>query len=360
MIKYLGSKRALLGVVLEAVGRAGGGRARSVLDLFSGTSRVGHALKGTGVRVVANDHNAYAATLARCYVEADREDVLEPAAKLIDEFNRLGGSPGYFTNVFCERSRFLQPFNGERVDAIREAIAAKCLEPELEAVVLTSLLEAADRVDSTTGVQMAFLKSWAPRSHNRLELRVPAVLPRAVAGKGASMQREAWEAAGVEADVVYIDPPYNQHSYLRNYHVWESLVRWDKPEVYGVACKRLDCRDRLSEFNSRRTFESALRRVIDSVRARAMVVSFSDEGCIDRAAMEGLLGGAYGGASVDAVATPHARYVGAKIGIYNPQGVKVGSVGRLTNTEMVYVVTPREPAAGPVDIAAELALQPAV
>ena len=77
MIKYIGSKRTLVPAILEVV--RGFPQARSVLDLFSGTSRVGHALKAAGYRVLANDHNAYAATLARCYVQADAEDVLDAA-----------------------------------------------------------------------------------------------------------------------------------------------------------------------------------------------------------------------------------------------------------------------------------------
>jgi len=59
----------------------------SVIDLFSGTSRVGHALKREGYQVFSNDHNAYAHTLAACYVEADREDIESDALRLIAEFN---------------------------------------------------------------------------------------------------------------------------------------------------------------------------------------------------------------------------------------------------------------------------------
>ena len=44
-------------------------------------------------------------------------------------------------------------------------------------------------------------------------------------------------------DLMYLDPPYNQHRYFTNYHVWETLVRWDEPEHYGIACKRVDARD---------------------------------------------------------------------------------------------------------------------
>ena len=52
---------------------------------------------------------------------------------------------------------------------------------------------------------------------------------------------------------MYLDPPYNQHRYFTNYHVWETLVRWDEPAHYGIACKRVDARDdsTRSVFNSK-------------------------------------------------------------------------------------------------------------
>lgn len=339
MIKYIGSKRTLIPVILDAVRRATA--AKTVIDLFSGTSRVGHALKAAGYRVLANDHNAYAATLAKCYVQADAEDVEKSVTTLVREFNGMKGSPGYFTETFCVKSRFFQPKNGERIDAIREAIATKGLEPETEAVMLVSLMEAADRVDSTTGLQMAYLKTWAPRAHNDIELRVPNVLPRAKNGKGQAMGLDVFEAAAVlQADVAYIDPPYNQHSYLGNYHVWESLVRWDKPEVYGIACKRVDVRQRQSVFNSRPRFADAINRLLNAVRAPVLVVSFNNEGYLAREDMEAMLGALWGGkGKVTTIENDFKRYVGAQIGIYNPQGEKVGKVSHLTNKEYVYVVS---------------------
>jgi adenine-specific DNA-methyltransferase len=339
LIKYIGSKRTLIPAILGAVRRATD--ARTVIDLFSGTSRVGHALKSAGYRVLANDHNTYAAVLARCYVQADAEDVLEDARRLVREFNGLKGSPGYVTDTYCLKARYFQPKNGERIDAIREAIAAKGLEPELEAVMLVSLMEAADRVDSTTGLQMAYLKEWAPRAFNDLNLRVPHVLPRARHGKGQAVCVDAIEAARLfDGDVAYIDPPYNQHSYLGNYHIWETLVRWDKPEVYGVACKRVDVRTRRSVFNSRPRFASAMRRLLSHVRARILVVSFSDEGYMDRREMEAMLGQLWNGdAKIMTMENDFKRYVGAQIGIYNPQGERVGKVGHLRNKEFLFVAS---------------------
>lgn len=338
MIKYLGSKRLLLPWILEVV--ASLPRVRSVLDLFSGTSRVGHALKARGYRVVANDHLAFAHVLARCYVQADRERWAASAARLLAELDRLPGRPGYITETFCLKSRFFHPRNGARIDAIREAIAARDLDPELEAIALASLLEAADRVDSTTGVQMAYLKRWAPRAEQPLALRLPRLVPRPQAGPCLALGQDALAAAAtVEADLAYLDPPYNQHSYLGNYHVWESLVRWDKPAVYGVACKRVDCRVRKSPFNSRRRAEAALRAVVRALGCRYLLVSFNDEGHLPR---EALLRVLRERGRVTVLARPHPRYVGARIGIHNPRGERVGRVGRLRNREFLFLVTPED------------------
>ena len=336
MIKYLGSKRLLVDRIVRAVRAVP--RARSVVDLFSGTARVGHALKRAGFRVLANDHNAYAETLARCYVRADRERVARDAARLVAEFNRLRGTPGYFTRTFCRQARYFRPANGARVDAIRNAIARMGLSSDLEAVMLVSLMEAADRVDSTTGVQMAYLKHWAPRAHNRLELRVPDLLPRARFGRGEAHGRDALEAARtLDSDVAYLDPPYNQHSYLGNYHLWETLVRWDAPPAYGVARKRADVRTRKSAFNSRPGIKRALAEVIGAIRARALIVSFSDEGALTHADLEGMLRTR---GHVEVVEVDFKRYVGAQIGIYDPAGRKVGRVSHLRNRERLYCVGP--------------------
>lgn len=332
MIKYIGSKRLLVPSILDIVKQLDG--VRSVLDLFSGTSRVGHALKGLGYEVTANDHTTYAYKLAQCYVAADRSSVLAPAEKLLAELAALPGRPGYFTETFCQRSRYLQPHNGERVDAMRERIAALSLEPLLEAVLLVALMEAADRVDSTCGLQMAYLKQWSARSSKPLELRMPNVLP----GAGHALQVEAREAVGARGyDLIYLDPPYNQHRYLGNYHVWESLVRWDKPAVYGTAMKRLDCKEYKSDFNSKPRMKAALTELVQRADAKYLLVSFNNEGYLTGEELAEMLRprGELARLELD-----YKRYVGAQIGIHNPRGEKVGSVSHLRNRETLFLVGP--------------------
>ena len=334
MVKYLGSKRRLVGAIVEAC--AGDAPRRgTALDLFSGTARVGMALKGAGWRVVSNDHTAFAHVLATAHVQADPERVAERAMVHIDAINRLGPAPGYITRTYCEQSRFFHPDNGARIDAARAYIAGVDADEELRAVLLASLIEAADRVDSTTGVQMAYLKQWAPRASKALCLRLPEMVARPAAGACRAVRMDALEAAGaVSADVAYLDPPYNQHSYLSNYHIWETLALGDEPEVFGVACKRVDCRERKSLFNSRRTIGDALGAVLDRLDAGTVVLSFNDEGYLAREELEAMLASR---GPVAVLEREQDRYVGCKIGIHDPSGRRVGSVGRLRNTELIFV-----------------------
>ncbi len=336
MIKYLGSKRRLVPVLGELARRA---RARTALDLFTGTTRVAQAFKVDGARVTAVDSTRCAAMLAGCYVATDRDTVdLVALEKIVGELNNLPGRPGYVTDTFCERSRFFQPANGARIDAVRHVIDREYSGTPLEPVLLTSLLEAADRVDSTTGVQMAYVKRWSDRSFRPLELRVPALL----AGSGRAVRGDACVVAADlgDFDLAYLDPPYNQHRYEANYHIWETLVAWDAPTHYGIACKRTEVREgERSAFNSRRTMTGALAQVVRDVRARLLVLSYNDESWMD---LEQLVEMCRCRGHVEVLAFASARYVGARIGIHNPAGERVGSVGRLRNLEYVLVAGDRD------------------
>jgi adenine-specific DNA-methyltransferase len=138
-------------------------------------------------------------------------------------------------------------------------------------------------------------------------------------------------------DCAYLDPPYNQHSYLGNYHVWETLVVGDWPPHYGVACKRTDVRERRSVYNSRRHAWPALCDLVERLPTPWIVLSFSDEGFHRPADVRDLLAGR---GHVGELQVPGPRYVGARIGIHNRSGVAVGSVSHLRNTEHLFVVGP--------------------
>jgi len=336
VIKYLGSKRRLVPVLGDLFSSSG---ARTALDLFTGTTRVAQELKRRGAFVTAVDTARYSEVFARCWIETPAEEIddrqLDDA---LAHLTSLPGEPGYFTDTFCVQSRFVHPKNGARVDAMREAIESDYRGTALRPILLTALILATDRVDSTTGVQMAYLKQWAPRAHDDIELRRPQLLD----GPGAAVRGDAHTILGSlgSFDFAYLDPPYNQHRYVTNYHVFETLVAWDSPAHYGVACKRLDSRDPATKsiFNRKREMPGALRATISAVDADVVVVSYNDEAWVSLEELQEMCA-PHG--HVVALAFDSKRYVGAQIGIFNPAGEKVGSVARLRNVEYVIVAGPK-------------------
>ena len=342
MIKYIGSKRRLV-PVLTRICQASG--ARTALDLFTGTTRVAQAFKAQGVHVTAVDSARYAHTFARTYIEADAAATdMDALRAAVTHLNGLPGRPGYVTETFSVQARFFQPQNAARIDAVRDAIDSEYAGSPLYPLLMTSLIEAADRVDSTTGVQMAYVKQWAPRSSNPLELRVPELL----AGRGRAIQGDAVDLAAGSAcgsgsgsglahfDLAYLDPPYNQHRYFTNYHVWETLVAWDAPEAYGVARKRVDARDpsTRSAFNSKRTMPAALASVVQGVDCDLLVLSYNDESWLELGELEAMCSIQ---GEVATLAFDSTRYVGARIGIFDPSGRKVGRVSHLSNQELLVI-----------------------
>ena len=352
MIKYLGSKRLLvpvLGRIAEAVG------ARTAVDLFTGTTRVAQEFKRRGIEVTATDSASYSEVLSDCFIATDAKEIDELALGIeLDRLNALPGTPGYVTKTFCTESRYFQPHNGARIDAIRDAIEADHPSGPWRPILLTALLLAADRVDSTTGLQMAYLKQWSARSHRDLKLRLPELIP----GPGHTVRGDAVQTVELldPVNLMYLDPPYNQHRYFTNYHVWETLVAWDAPEHYGVACKRVDARDDATKsvFNRRRLMPDALRRAIAAVRARVVVVSYNDESWVAIDELEAMIE-ARGGA-VSTFAFDSRRYVGAQIGIHNPRGERVGTVSHVRNQEYVVIAGARDEVRRLAEVTREVAV----
>ena len=339
MIKYLGSKRRIVPVLGEIASSIG---ARTAVDLFTGTTRVAQEFKRRGITVTAADLASYSQVLSDCYIATDADgtdsDELDSALRRLNE---LPGEPGYFTRTFCQDARYFQPKNGARIDAVRNAIEAEYRDSPLFPILLVSLMLAADRVDSTTGLQMAYLKDWAPRSYNDLELRRPGLLP----GSGDTIGGDAMTIIDQldATELMYLDPPYNQHRYFTNYHIWETLIRWDSPEHYGIARKRVDSRDpsTRSVFNSKRDMPGALAKLFGRAKADVLVVSYNDESWITAEQMMRSLHEA-GYSDVRMLAFDSRRYIGAQIGIFSPSGEKTGEVSHLRNTEYLFVAGPSD------------------
>ena len=173
---------------------------------------------------------------------------------------------------------------------------ADCTEQEGH-VLISSLLFAADKVANTVGQYDAYLKNLGARSYDdngrhmvdasaygRLRLRLPALR----FSRGATVLLADMNAVAVEheADVVYLDPPYNERQYVDCYHVLENIAAWQKPVLSGKTMK-FERESLKSDYSRRSTALGAFRKLIERIRARFIFVSYSNEGIIPLAGPEG-------------------------------------------------------------------------
>lgn len=301
-IKYAGSKLKLLPYILQLANKV---EARSVLDGFSGTTRVSQAFAKKGYRVISNDISVWSEVFGTCYLLNKKKK--EDYADLIAHLNNLPAKDGWFTEHYggCPVSKdSTQPdglkkpwqiHNTRKLDAIREEIERFSLDPVERAVALTSLILALDEVDSTLGHFVSYLKDWSPRSFKILHLKVPKVFSSNVAHE--VVRSDIFETVKrCSVDLAYFDPPYGSNNekmppsrvrYSSYYHLWTTICLFDKPKLFGKAKRRADSSDTISasvfeEFrrdsDGRFLAVKAIDKLLRSTDAQWIILSYSSGG----------------------------------------------------------------------------------
>lgn len=294
-IKYAGSKLKIIPYIVQIITELKD--VKSVLDGFSGTTRVSQAFAQLGYDTSSNDLAVWSEVFANCYLKADKPSGFYQ--EIIDELNSLKGFDGWFTeNYGVENALLKKPFqrkNTQKLDAIRCAIDQLPISWEDKCVILTSLLLALDKVDNTLGHFAAYLSGWSPRSNNNLTLKLPNRYQ--LSGNHQVMRGDVFEAIkGKSYDFVYFDPPYGSNNekmpssrvrYQSYYHFWTTVIKNDQTELFGKANRREDTRDNkaVSQFESFKKDENnkfialeALRRLIENTDARYILLSYSSGG----------------------------------------------------------------------------------
>lgn len=303
-IKYAGSKLKLIPYILQLVQ---GLPVRTVFDGFSGTTRVSQAFAKHGYSVVSNDMAVWSECFATAYL-LNRKHPSE-YAELIEHLNAVPAKAGWFSETYGGvdidgsavhsdgSKRLWQMHNAAKLDGIRAEIRSLNLDATTESVALTSLVLALDRVDSTMGHFVAYLREWSPRSRNDLHLQVPRLFPNTETN--FVLRKEVFDAVKhlpTSVDIAYLDPPYGSNNekmppsrvrYQSYYHIWKTVILDDRPEIFGAAKRRTDSSDTFSpslfeEFrkspSGRFIVTESIDRLIEETPAPFVVLSYSSGG----------------------------------------------------------------------------------
>lgn len=269
--RYLGNKYKLLPFITKVVEEECE-NVNTVADIFAGTGAVASAF--TNKKLITND-NMYSNYICHVAWFGSEPYSEEKIIGLIMGYNGMViNQDNYMSENFADT--YFSLADCRKIGFIREDIEDRFDKGDINgrerALLITSLLYAMDKIANTCGHYDAYRKGIEFDKH--LELAVPQ--PDAGLNENnVCYNRDTNELIKeIEADLVYIDPPYNSRQYCDLYHLLENVARWDKPEVFGVA-RKMDRRALKSEYCTQKA-TAAFERLIDSVHAKYILLSYNN------------------------------------------------------------------------------------
>ncbi len=303
-MNYIGSKLSLLEFIEESINKVVDKNCNIFCDLFAGTGAVGKHFKKIGYKVIANDIQYYSYVLNRHYIGNHKKLTFKkllneiPELKDINEKNRkdfvcnflsdLKGQKGFIYKNYClggtknkeEPRQYFSDQNGMRCDSIRQKIelwkSNNLISDDEYYFLITSLLESIDKYANTASVYGAFLKKLKKSAQNSLILKPAQLIINDHEHEVFNEDiKDVLEKS--HGDILYLDPPYNQRQYATNYHMLETIAKYDNPKIHGKTGLR-EYQTQKSLYCSKSKVKNSFKDLINKANARYIFLSYNNEG----------------------------------------------------------------------------------
>lgn len=272
-MNYIGSKLSLLDFIYSTIKDTAPHLEEAVFfDLFAGTGIVGRFFKNKVKSVIANDLEYYSYVLNRYYIQNSKKIDFD-----FSTLNNLKGIKGFIYNNYCPTisdRKYFTDENGKIIDAIRIEIEKYREDDNLYFFLLCSLLENADKVANTASVYGAYLKKFKTTASRKLEIKASPIIE--TDNKNLVFNEDANTIIKkIEGDILYLDPPYNERQYGANYHLLNTIAKYEVFEPKG--------KTGLPEYNKssyckKNEVINIFEDLIQNARFRYIFLSYNNEG----------------------------------------------------------------------------------
>ena len=239
-MNYIGSKHKLFPFIYETVTEICGNDLSQKIfcDLFAGTGIVGRNFRPHIKQVISNDVEYFSFVLNRNYVVNNFKFEYQ---ELLEGLNSLKGTKGFIYENYSENGKagrnYFTSENGQKIDSVRLQIEdwknSQSISEDQYFFLLASLLESADKVANTASVYGAYLKHIKKSAVNPLVIEAAKIQKdlignQLVLQENLVFQKDANQLIKeIEGDILYLDPPYNARQYGSNYHLLNTIAKYD-------------------------------------------------------------------------------------------------------------------------------------
>jgi len=306
-MRYIGNKENIIQKI-QSLLQLHKVKGDSIFDFFAGTTNVGQFYKRKGYRVCSSDMMYFSYCLQKAYIENNAEPVFpllfkeikvdstvlfsSPLERVVEYLNGLEGSEGFIfkhytpqgTQELKQPRMYFSSENGRKIDSIRQKIQEwkeNALIQDMEYFcLLACLIESVSFYANVAGVYAAFQKKWDPRALKPFSLRTIPIISsekecKAYFGNSLDLLDK------IKTDILYLDPPYNERQYAPNYHLLETIARYDNPQIRGVTGMR-DYNSQKSSFCSTVGALRDLEAIAQRGEYKYLVMSYNSEGIMHK------------------------------------------------------------------------------
>jgi len=272
---------------------------QSFFDFFAGTTNVGRFFKKLNYQIFSSDLLYFSFVLQKAYIQNNQALTFEKLVKKLDfqtkqlfatplqivveYLNQIPDKQGFIYQNYTPAGNrmYFSEENGLRIDAIREQIEKwkneSLLSDSEYFMLLACLIETVPFYANVAGIYAAFHKKWDPRAVKKLELR-PIEFIKNVFENQCFNENSVILLEKIEADIFYLDPPYNQRQYAPNYHLLETIAKYDNPEIKGVTGLRANYENQKSKFCNATTALQELEKIAKFGKYKTLILSYNNEG----------------------------------------------------------------------------------